>query len=145
MLSFHSLLLRTFQTLLIQSPSRPRYKDTPWIFGRDRIKYLPTVDWLRADFIVPSFSEMSAFCTRRMTKGLLAKFKKQYGKDGMFASLSHRLHKGFEGFRDTAGKVKNEDEPQVRSESQIKEQQYRNSKHNCLFLSFLLLYIYIFF
>lgn len=100
---------------------------------------------MRADFIVPSFSEMSAFCTRRMTKGLLAKFKKQYGKDGLFASLSHRLHKGFEGFGNTAGRVKNEDEPQVRSERQIKEQQYRNSKHNWLFLSFLLPgYIYIF-
>lgn len=85
-----------------------------------------------------------------MTKGLLAKFKKQYGKDGLFASLSHRLHKGFEGFGNTAGRVKNEDEPQVRSERQIKEQQYRNSKHNWLFLSFLLLgyiyiYLYIFF
>lgn len=84
------------------------------------------------DFIVPSFSKLSAFCTRRMTKGLLAKFKKQYGKDE-FASLSRRLHKGFEGFGNTAGRVKNEDEPQVRSERQIKEDQYINSKHNCLF------------
>lgn len=84
------------------------------------------------DFVVPPFSEFSAFCTRRMTKGLLAKFKKQYGKDGMFASLSLRLHKGFEGFGSTAGRVKNEDEPQVRSERQIKEKQYINSKPNWL-------------
>lgn len=92
------------------------------------------------DFVVPSFSESSAFCTRRMTKGLLAKFKKQYGKDGTFALLSLRLHKGFEGFGSTAGRVKNEDEPQVRSERQIKEEQYINSKQN--WLGFFFYYYY---
>lgn len=91
------------------------------------------------DFVVPSFSELSAFCTRRMTKGLCAKFKKQCGKDGTFASLSLRLHKGFEGFGSTAGRVKNEDEPQVRSECQIKEEQYIYSKQKWLGFFFFLL------
>lgn len=55
----------------------------------------------------------------------------------MFALLSLRLHKGFEGFGSTAGRVKNEDEPQVRSERQIKEEQYINSKQNWLGFFFL--------
>lgn len=88
------------------------------------------------DFIVPPVSESSTFCTRRVTKGLLAKFKKQYGKDGTFALLSLRLHKGFEGFGNTAGRVKNEDEPQVRCGCQIKEEQYINSKQDWVFFFF---------
>lgn len=48
-----------------------------------------------------------------MTKAVLAKFKKQYGKSGMFAFLSGKQHKGFEGFRNTAGKTRNKDETQV--------------------------------
>lgn len=76
-----------------------------------------------------------------MTKGLLAKFKKQYGKDGMFASLSLWLHKGFEAVGSTAGRVKNEDEPQVRSERQIKEEQYINLKQHWLFFFFFLAHL----
>lgn len=47
-----------------------------------------------------------------MTKALLVKFKKQKqcGKDGMFAFLPDRQHRGFEGFRNTAGRMRNKDE-----------------------------------